>query len=137
MGGFGCFLQVYQTDPNLARMTPNLDVAVVPSDLVPAIRAAQAANFRRIAEGLTDESGRGSVVHLVPIEPLPAASSISEYEYLIAPVADLVLMKLTSFRLKDKVHIQDMDRAGLITSEVEASLSPLLRERLKEVRATR
>lgn len=46
-------------------------------------------------------------------------------------------MKLTSFRLKDKVHIQDMDGAGLITPEIEQSLSPLLRERLAEVRATR
>jgi hypothetical protein len=45
-------------------------------------------------------------------------------------------MKLTSFRLKDKVHIQDMDSVGLITPEIEASLSPILRERLAEVRAT-
>ena len=55
---------------------------------------------------------------------------------LIAPVADLVRMKLTSFRLKDKVHIQDMDSVGLITPEIEASLSEPLRERLAEVRAT-
>jgi len=45
-------------------------------------------------------------------------------------------MKLTSFRLKDKVHIQDLDGVGLITAEIEASLPEALRERLKEVRAT-
>jgi len=28
---------------------------------------------------------------------------------LIAPVADLVKMKLTSFRDKDRVHVRDMD----------------------------
>ena len=55
---------------------------------------------------------------------------------LFAPVADLVRMKLTSFRLKDKVHIQDMDGVGLITPAIEADLPPLLRERLAEVRAT-
>ena len=55
---------------------------------------------------------------------------------LIAPVADLVRMKLTSFRLKDKVHIQDLDSVGLITPEIEQSLSEPLRQRLAEVRAT-
>jgi hypothetical protein len=45
-------------------------------------------------------------------------------------------MKLTSFRLKDKVHIQDLDSVGLITPAIEESLSDLLRARLAEVRAT-
>ena len=55
---------------------------------------------------------------------------------LIAPVAELVHMKLTSFRVKDKVHIQDLDGVGLITAEIEAGLSEPLRQRLAEVRAT-
>ena len=54
---------------------------------------------------------------------------------LLAPVADLVRMKLTSYRLKDRVHIQDMDAVGLITSEVAAGLPEVLRARLREVRA--
>jgi hypothetical protein len=45
-------------------------------------------------------------------------------------------MKLTSFRLKDKVHIQDLDGVGLITPEIEAQLPDLLRHRLAEVRAS-
>jgi hypothetical protein len=44
-------------------------------------------------------------------------------------------MKLTTFRLKDKVHIQDLDGVGLITPEIEAQLPDLLRQRLAEVRA--
>jgi len=54
----------------------------------------------------------------------------------IAPVADLVRMKLTSFRLKDQVHIQDMDSVGLITPEIEDSLPEVLGVRLKQVRAS-
>jgi hypothetical protein len=54
---------------------------------------------------------------------------------LLAPVADLVRMKLTSYRLKDRVHIQDLDAVGLITPEVEAQLPEVLRARLREVRA--
>ena len=45
-------------------------------------------------------------------------------------------MKLTSFRLRDQVHIQDMDSVGLITPEIEISLPEDLRERLKTVRAS-
>jgi hypothetical protein len=40
----------------------------------------------------------------------------------LASVSDLVHMKLTSFRLKDKVHIQDLDSVGLITPEIEQAL---------------
>jgi hypothetical protein len=54
---------------------------------------------------------------------------------LISSVADLVKMKLTSFRLKDQVHIQDLDGVGLITDEIEQGLSPELRKRLGQVRA--
>jgi len=75
-------------------------------------------------------------VHLIE-EPVPASEPVRTKEgILIAPVADLVLMKLTSFRLKDKVRIQDLDGVGLITPEIEKSLSEPLRQRLAEVRAT-
>jgi hypothetical protein len=53
----------------------------------------------------------------------------------LATVADLVKMKLTSFRLKDQVHIQDMDGVGLIDAGVEQGLSSELRSRLAQVRA--
>jgi hypothetical protein len=45
-------------------------------------------------------------------------------------------MKLNAFRDKDRVHVRDMDEAGLITPEVEGKLSPELRERLGHVRET-
>ena len=71
------------------------------------------------------------------LEPVPASEPVRTKEgILIAPVADLVRMKLTSFRLKDKVHIQDLDGVGLITPEIEQGLSEPLRGRLAEVRAT-
>ena len=43
-------------------------------------------------------------------------------------------MKLTSFRLKDKVHIIDLDSVGLITPEIEQTLPDALRDRLDQVR---
>jgi hypothetical protein len=43
-------------------------------------------------------------------------------------------MKLGSYRLKDQVHIQIMDSAGLITPDVENTLPEELRLRLQHVR---
>ena len=66
---------------------------------------------------------------------IPASDPVQTKEGIwICPVADLVRMKLTSFLLKDKVHIQDLDGVGLITPEIEAALPQPLRERLQEVR---
>jgi hypothetical protein len=76
------------------------------------------------------------VVHLVfadPASQLGVAHRIRGVRLI--PLVDLVRMKLTSFRLKDGAHIIDLDEAGLITPEIEAELSPVLRERLAEARA--
>jgi hypothetical protein len=45
-------------------------------------------------------------------------------------------MKLTSFRLKDQVHVKTLDAVGLITPEVEQHLQPELFARLTHVRQT-
>jgi hypothetical protein len=54
---------------------------------------------------------------------------------LIASVGDLVRMKLTSFRFKDRAHIVDLDTAGLITPAIEQQLPPQLLDRLRQIRA--
>lgn len=55
---------------------------------------------------------------------------------MLAPIADMVRMKLTSFRLRDQVHLKDLDAVGLITPEIEAQLPTILKDRLSQVRAT-
>jgi hypothetical protein len=52
----------------------------------------------------------------------------------LIPLADLVRMKLTSFRARDEAHIKDLDEAGLITPEIECGLSAALIDRLKRTR---
>ena len=54
----------------------------------------------------------------------------------VISLADLLRMKLSSWRLKDQVHVQVMDAAGLIDSAVESTLSEELRHRLQYVRET-
>jgi hypothetical protein len=53
----------------------------------------------------------------------------------LIPLADLIRMKLTSFRIKDQMHLKDLDEAGLITPDAETGLSPVLAERLARTRA--
>ena len=52
----------------------------------------------------------------------------------VVPLADLVHMKLTSFRASDETHLKDLGEAGLITPDIEAGLAPILAQRLADVR---
>ena len=93
----------------------------------------------------TGEPAARRAVHLVftgervrPDYPEPAPE-LGECRILrgvrLIPLEGLVRMKLTSFRAKDEAHIKDLDDAGLIAPGVEASLSPVLLERLERARA--
>jgi hypothetical protein len=52
----------------------------------------------------------------------------------VAPLVDLIQMKLNSLRPKDVIHLETLDDVGLITSAIERELPPALRARLKEAR---
>ncbi|HWC99999.1 MAG TPA: hypothetical protein VG456_24735 [Candidatus Sulfopaludibacter sp.] len=77
----------------------------------------------------TSPSAR-SAVHLVMIREKVRPSYPEVVPECAPPVAT------TSYRLKDRVHIQDLDAAGLITPAIEADLSEELSRRLAETRAT-
>jgi len=151
VGGLGVFLQVSAKDPLAARLTRDVDVAIDRADLKRIAEAVKEHGFRyRHAAGVdllvdTTQPKARSAIHFVfvrekvrpdYVEPVPdfSAPTTTEEGILLAPVADLVRMKLTSLRLKDKVHLLDMDSVGLITPKIEASLPETLRERLKVVR---
>lgn len=139
VGGVAAFLYVNEVEPIAARLTPDVDVAIQEENLAAASRVLESLGYVNTGSAFRDPVNPRiwHAIHLI-VEPVPGADPIlAEEGILIAPVADLVHMKLTSFRLKDKVHIQDLDGVGLITPEIEAALSEPLRQRLAEVRATR
>jgi hypothetical protein len=153
VGGFAAYMHVNEREPMAARLTRDIDVAIDRADLDAIIEATRPYGFRyRHAAGVdmlvdAEAPKAHSAVHLLFIrekvrkeyeEAVPAFSPAVQYEngISIISVADLVKMKLTSFRDKDRVHVRDMDGVGLITAEVEAGLSPILQERLKHIRAT-
>jgi len=154
VGGVAIFLHVAEKDPLAARVTRDIDLAVDRQDLGRIAEAMRPLGLEyRHTAGLdmlvnaANPKAR-SAVHLVMVrekvrpddfESVPDFSPPvqSREGILLAPVADLVLMKLTSYRLKDRVHIQDLDGAGLITPAIETAMSAELRQRLAEVRALR
>jgi hypothetical protein len=154
IGGMAVFFRVSLRRPGRGRSTEDVDIAVDRKELHRIAKAAEKFGFRyRHVAGVdmlvdAEKPRASTAVHMVFInekvrleylEAVPGFSepTLTEQGILLAPVADLVRMKLTSFRLKDKVHIQDLDSARLITPEIEAGLSEVLLGRLAEVRAAR
>jgi hypothetical protein len=150
-GGLATYFYVEESAPDAGRLTKDIDIVVRREDLEKIAKAAEEFGFcyRRVA-GVdmlvrADEPSARRAVHLVfageKVRPdyLEAAPDLGEGRRIrgirVIPIVDLIRMKLTSFRLKDGAHIIDMDEAGLITPEIEAALTPLLRARLAEARA--
>lgn len=149
VGGNAVQYWVAQVDESVVRNTRDVDIILNRSDLAAAIKALENVGFiYRHSAGVTmfldgaDAKARDAV-HVVFAgekvreeypETVPA---LDEYELSqdarILPLESLVKMKLTSYRRKDQVHIQDMISVGLVDSTWLARLSPQLRARLQEL----
>ncbi len=153
IGGLAVLVHVEGVDPEHSSLTRDVDLMVRRSDFDRIDAAATRAGFRfRHVAGvdmlIPEESvSRRYAVHLIPsgekVRPQyssPAPEIEPEFKEILGrkvaviPVADLVRMKLTSFRLKDQVHVQTLDRVGLIKPEIEITLPPELLARLEQVR---
>jgi hypothetical protein len=151
VGGLATYLYVEEAAPDAGRLTRDIDIVVRREDLEKIAAAAEAFGFRYRHVAGVDMLVRASepsvrrAVHLVfagekvrpeYIEPVPDLGEGRRVRGVrLIELENLVRMKLTSFRLKDGAHIIDLDEAGLITPEIEAGLSPVLRQRLAEARA--
>ncbi|HUI77631.1 MAG TPA: hypothetical protein VLY24_06930 [Bryobacteraceae bacterium] len=153
VGGLATYLYVEEAEPDAGRLTKDIDIAVRREDLSAIAEAVKPVGLEyRHAAGVdmlvqTGQPSARRAVHLVftgeKVRPeYPAATPDLGAERRIRgirliPLADLIRMKLTSFRAKDEAHIVDLDEAGLITPEIETELSDALRERLAQARARR
>ena len=151
VGVLATYFYVEEAAPDAGRLTKDIDIVVRRADLEKIAEAAENFGFRYRHVAGVDMLVRASeptvrrAVHLVfagekvrpeYFEPAPDLGAGRRVRGIsLIPLEDLIRMKLTSFRLKDGAHIVDLDEAGLITPEIEAGLSPLLRERLSEARA--
>ena len=151
IGGLAVYLYVEEAEPDAGRLTRDIDIAVRREDLDRIAHAVEpfGLTHRHVAGvDMLVQAGKASArraVHLIftgervrPSYP-EAAPDIGPCRTLqgvrLIPLADLVRMKLTSFRSKDETHLKDLDEAGLITPDIENGLSETLRARLTQVRA--
>ena len=151
VGGLAAYLYVEEGQPDAGRLTKDIDIAVRREDLEKIAKAAEpfglqhrhVAGIDMLVQLEKPSARRG--VHFVFCgekvrpdypEPTPELGPYRRLEGLrLIPLADLIRMKLTSFRANDEAHLKDLDEAGLITPEMEAGLSPILAGRLAQVRA--
>ena len=153
VGGLAVYLHVSHAEQDAGRLTKDVDIAIRRADLerIAAVAAEHGFQYRHAAgvDMLLDRTEprfpAGGALRLCLREGAarvrgtcagPRQGPVVLGGAWLMPVEELLRMKLTSFRLKDRVHVKDMDEVHLITPEMEASLHPLLRERLAHIRAT-
>jgi hypothetical protein len=140
VGGLAVYLYVEESEADAGRLTKDIDIVVRREDLPRIVEAAEpfGLEFRHTAGvDMLVQKGQPSTrraVHMIFDGPDPGEGRILRGIPVVL-LADLVTMKLTSFRAKDEAHINDLDEQGLITPEIEASLPPILRDRLARARA--
>ncbi|MBS0660321.1 MAG: nucleotidyltransferase family protein [Verrucomicrobia bacterium] len=70
------------------------------------------------------------------LEPSPELGATEAGDgFALIPLADLVRMKLSSYRDKDRVHLRDLAEVGLIDEDWPTRFPPVLAERLRAVLA--
>jgi len=155
IGGSAVALHVATKDRDEIIPTQDLDLIVNRSDLQKINDSAPKHGFKfRNAAGMDmllfgGETKAIKGVHLVfsgeKVRPSyimtaphihPDHMAVEGLAVAVIPLPDLVTMKLTSNRDKDRVHIRNMDSVGLITPDIEAHLPTVLKDRLKNIRET-
>lgn len=154
VGGVAVNAHVLEAQRSRSFVTRDIDLLVRRDDLDAIVEAASRAGYegkRTMGGFLLIREGQepAEAVHLLfagekprSTHPLSNPDIAPEEKHLaqfgitvpVAPLRDLVQMKLNSFRPKDETHIETLDRCGLITAAVEAGLPDVLRERLEAAR---
>ena len=155
VGGLAVNAHVYAVDRSRTAVTREVDLLVRRQDLERIVDAGTASGYtgRKMMGGLMlirPNQTPKEAVHLLfagekprSTYPLtnpaiqPEEKVVDEFGISIpvAPLRDLIQMKLNSFRPKDETHLEMLDECGLITAEMVDDLPDILRERLAQARA--
>jgi hypothetical protein len=149
VGGNAVAAWVARVDEAAVRNTQDVDVLIRRADVDAATTALSEVGFvRRHVRGLDlfldgPKAKARDAVHVVfareKVRPEYAypAPDVSESEPIgslrVISLDALVRMKLTSYRLKDRVHLLDLLDVGLIDSSWIPKLPPELSNRLQEL----
>lgn len=152
VGGAAVNAHILSSNRSRSFVTRDIDLLLNRSDLERAAKAGETLGYeaKKMMGGyalVRPGQDLGEAVHLLfagekskSTQPFPHPDLDPEEKELfairipVAPLRDLLHMKLTSLRPKDIIHIETLDEVGLITAGVERQLQPALQERLKEAR---
>ena len=148
-GGNAVAAWVASIDPGATRNTPDVDLLIRRADFDTAAKALEAVGFvHRRADGIDvfidGTNGRErDAVHIVPaVETLlphyseqspDVSESVTLDQFRVLSLQALAKMKLTSFRIKDRMHLRDMLDVGLIDESWTAKLPAELAAKLQEL----
>lgn len=149
VGGNAVAAWVEQVDEAAVRATQDVDLAIRREDLESAKKALEAAGFIYRHAASVDMFLDGpaaklrDAVHIVfsgekvrdnYIAAVPDVSESESFQaYRVLKLESLLRMKLTSFRRKDQVHVQDMIDVGLVDQSWTEKLQPELAARLQHI----
>ena len=150
VGGNAVAAWVSEVDESAARNTQDVDILLRREDLEKATAALEKVGFiHKTGAGITmflDGPGAKArdAVHVIfanekvrPEYEFPApdvaSSVIKSNNMRVLALEDLVRMKLTSHRLKDRVHIQDLAFVELIDSKMVSRMDGDLGARLQSI----
>lgn len=149
IGGNAVAAWVSKVDPGAARNTVDVDLMINRSDFPAAKAALEAAGFvyydlMDVPMFLDGPDGRPrDAVHLLfagekvkqtyAAAAPPISVDASHDAYQLLTLTELVTMKLTSFRDKDRTHLRDLIGVGLVDASWLPRLEPELATRLQEL----
>lgn len=154
VGGNAVAAWVAKVDPAAIRNTQGVDMILARGDLEAAKAALATVGFvYRHVKGIDmfldgPNAKARDAVHIlfagekVRPDDLAAAAQLDETQHTQTPMMGefrvvsleaLVRMKLTSYRLKDQVHLQDLIEVGLIDATWPARYPPELASRLQAI----
>jgi len=149
VGGHAVAAWVSQIDPAAVRTTVDVDILIARVDFDRARAALEAVGFiHSFTFGIDifvdgPEGKAREAVHIIfagervkpgDAVPAPDLSATAAFEgYKIVEFDRLLVMKLTAFRLKDRVHLLDMIDVGLIDAATLDRLPPEMRPRLEQL----
>lgn len=150
VGGNAVAAWVTTVDAAAVRNTQDVDILLRRVDLDAARAALEAAGFvyRHVANlDIFTDGPSGSecdALHIVFAgemvregEALPnpdVADSVQAGPFRVLTLEALVRIKLTAFRLKDRVHLLDLMEVGLVDPDWETRLPETLARRLRQLR---
>jgi len=149
VGGNAVAEWVGRVDQAAVRFTQDVDILIDRGDLEAAKRALTAVGFvhtQAVDMDIFLDGPAGRVKDAIHIlyagekvlpDHVAAAPAVGESEpaekFQVVALAALVRMKLTAFRLKDRVHLLDLIGVGLVDQTWTERLPPELASRLQQL----